>query len=471
MRKNYLKICDTTLRDGQQSLLSTRMRTEEIVPLAELIDLIGFDSMEIWGGATFDASLRFLEEDPWDRLRLIKERVKRTKLVMLVRGQNVVGYRHYPDDVVDAFLKLVKKNGIDIVRVFDALNDLRNIETAIRCAKKYDLYVRGEISYSVSPVHTVELFIRLALQLKEMGADAISIKDMAGILTPEVAIELIPALKEKLGETLIYLHTHATGGTGPFTCLKAVELGVDGIDTAIAPLAGGSAQPAIQPLLHAFKAQNLKFPELNIEALREVSLKLEKILEGVRPDYKVFSIDAGILSHQIPGGMISNLISQLKEMRAENRLLEVLAEVPRVREELGYPPLVTPLSQIVGTQSVINILTGERYQTLTKEIKDYLRGLYGMAPGPVNSALKKKVVDEEGEIKVRPADLLEPGLPKAYELGGRYIMKEEDALTLALFPEQGLNLLKKRWEESINKQEDLYQKYLLNEDGVLVYPA
>ncbi len=465
--KSLLKICDTTLRDGQQSLLSTRLRTEDIVPLAELIDNIGFDSMEVWGGATFDASLRFLEEDPWEKLQSIREVVKKTKLVMLVRGQNVVGYRHYPDDVLDAFLKLVKKNGIDIVRVFDALNDLRNVETAIRSAKKYDLYVRGEISYSVSPVHTVDIFVKLALQLKELGADTISIKDMAGILTPETASELIPSLKEKLGETPIFLHTHATGGVGPFTCLKAVELGVDGIDTAIAPLAGGSSQPAIQALLHAFKANNLEHPNLDLKVLEEVSKKLEKILEKIKPDYKVFTIDAGILSHQIPGGMISNLISQLKEMKTENRLMEVLTEVPLVREDFGYPPLVTPLSQMVGTQSVMNVLTGERYQVISKEVKDYLRGLYGIAPGTINSTLKKRALNGAEEITVRPADLLEPGLPTAQKLGGQYITKEEDVLTLALFPEQGISLLKKRYEE----KRTFNDRLILNEEGVFVYPA
>lgn len=467
MKKNYLKICDTTLRDGQQSLLSTRMRVEDIVPLAELIDKIGFDSMEVWGGATFDASLRFLEEDPWEKLRSIREVVKNTKLVMLLRGQSVVGYRHYPDDVLEAFLRLTKKNGIDIVRIFDALNDIRNIEPAIKIAKKYDLYVRGEISYSVSPVHTVSSFASLALELKKLGADAISIKDMAGILTPEVAGELIPTLKEKLGDTPLILHTHSTGGVGAYTCLKAVELGIDGLDTAIAPLAGGSAQPAIQPLLLKLKADGLDHPHLDMEIMDKVSERLEKLLEKMKPDYKVFSIDAGILTHQIPGGMISNLISQLKDMKAENRLLEVLKEVPKVREEFGFPPLVTPLSQMVGTQSVMNILTGERYKMVSREVKDYFRGLYGKPPGEINFELKKKILEGAEEIIGRPADLLEPGLPVAKKLGGYLIKKEEDLLTLALFPEHGLNLLKKNYEKSKSFNDRLF----LNEEGLFIYPA
>jgi len=441
-----VKIIDTTFRDAHQSLIATRLRTGDMLPIAELMDSIGFYSMEVWGGATFDVPIRYLREDPWVRLRELRSRIKRTKLQMLLRGQNLVGYRHYPDDVVEAFVSKAYENGIDIFRVFDALNDVRNLRVSVRKAKEVGAVVQGCISYTISPVHTLQYYLKVVEELLSLGADIITIKDMAGLISPEAAAELIKEIKTSF-KVPVNLHTHCTGGTCVAAYVEAVRAGVDYIDTAVSPLAFGTAQPGIQSVLHALP-KDLR-PELGMKALHEVSKYLRRLLEGkyrrlLNPFVTLPNPD--VLRHQIPGGMMSNLVAQLRQAGKLEKLEEVLEEVPRVRKDLGYPPLVTPLSQIVGTQAVMNVLVGQRYKVIIDEVKKYMKGLYGRPPGEINPELMRKVLGDEKPIGVRPAELLKPELGKCREelrkLGlGR---SEEDVLTYCLFPDVAPEFLRLR---------------------------
>lgn len=435
-------ITETALRDGHQSLLATRMRTEHMIPIAEKMDEVGYHSLEVWGGATFDSCLRFLNECPWERLRELRKRFKRTKLQMLLRGQNLVGYRHYPDDVVEEFVKRAVANGIDILRIFDALNDVRNMEKAMEAGKREGAYVQATVCYTISPLHTIEHFVETATKLKEMGADSICVKDMAGILSPPVAFELVARLKAVVGLP-VQLHCHYTSGMAAMSYLKGIEAGADVIDTAISPLALGTSQPATETMVAVLRETPYD-TGLDIGILSEIA----DYFAEVRKRYKDFdvgsgNVDVNVLIYQIPGGMISNFVSQLQEQRALNKLKDVLAEVPRVRADMGYPPLVTPSSQIVGTQAVLNVLLG-RYNVVADEVKEYFRGSYGRPPGPVNPEIQKKCIGDEKPIAGRPADLMEPMLEKARQEIQSYIEKEEDVLSYCLFPDVALSFFKNR---------------------------
>lgn len=444
---NSVKIIDTTFRDAHQSLMATRIRISDMLPICSKMDKVGFFAMEVWGGATFDVCIRYLAEDPWQRLRLLKEHLPNTKLLMLLRGQNIVGYRNYPDDVVEKFIKLAKKNGVDIFRIFDALNDIRNMEKSIKTAKDIGSLVQGSISYTTSPVHTIKKFVEFAHQLEEMGCDFICIKDMAGLISPKVAFDLVKALKKAI-KIPIDLHTHCTSGMGPISYFSAIEAGVDIIDTAISVFGGGSSQPATENMVASLK-DNPRTTGLDLQKLVEISyyfLELKK-------KYKKFispiaeMTDTTVAIHQIPGGMLSNLHSQLKEQNALEKYQEVLNETPRVREDLGYPPLVTPTSQIVGIQAVMNVLAGERYLQVSKEVKDYCLGYYGRPPKPIDKKLLNKIIGNEKPITVRPADLLKPELEKrkkeAEKLGIlRKGTEQEDLVTYALFPQIAVRFLK-----------------------------
>ncbi|NJF26152.1 pyruvate/oxaloacetate carboxyltransferase [Thermococcus sp. Bubb.Bath] len=439
-----VNIVDTTFRDAHQSLIATRLQTEDMLAIAEKMDRIGFYSMEVWGGATFDVAIRYLNEDPWERLRLLREHIKKTKLQMLLRGQNLVGYRHYPDDVAKKFVELAHKNGIDIFRVFDALNDVRNMEVAIRKAKEVGAEVQGAIAYTTGKVFTLEYYMRKVEELLKLDVDVITIKDMAGLLTPWKAYELVSEIKERYGIP-VDVHTHSTTGMAVATYLKAVEAGADFIDTAISPLAFGTAQPGIQTIWHALP--EAVGSHLDRELIHEVSRYLRNLLEekywGLLHKGTLM-VNPYVLKYQVPGGMYSNLINQLKEMKALDRLQEVLEEIPRVREDLGWPPLVTPTSQIVGTQAVLNVLFG-RYERVTEEVKNYIKGLYGRPPAEVNPELRKKVLGGEEEITVRPGELLEPMLEKCRkELAELGIEREEDVLTYCLFPQVAKEFFEER---------------------------
>ena len=397
---SQLKITETALRDGHQSLIATRLTTEEILPILETMDKVGYHSMEVWGGATFDACIRFLNEDPWERLREIRKRVKNTKLQMLLRGQNLLGYRNYADDLVDKFIKLSLENGIDIIRVFDALNDVRNIEASMKAIKKYGGHCQCAISYTTSDVHTTEYYLKLLKTMESMGADSICIKDMAGVLTPYNAYDLVKKMKE-ITNLPIELHTHCTSGIADMIYMKAVEAGVDIIDTAISPFSGGTSQPPTESLAVTFSEMD-RNPNLNMEALLEVAEYFkpirDKYMENGTLNPKVLLTEPQTLNYKVPGGMLSNLLSQLKQQNATEKYEDVLREVPRVRADLGYPPLVTPMSQMVGTQALFNVLTGERYKLVPKEIKDYVKGQYGKAPAPIDEEIKKKIIGEEEVI-------------------------------------------------------------------------
>jgi len=442
MEKKPIRFTDTTLRDAHQSLWATRMTLEDMLPVLEKFDAVGYFSLEMWGGATFDVCLRYLNEDPWERLREIRQRIKNTKLQMLLRGQNVVGYRNYPDDVLEAFVFKAAEWGIDIFRIFDALNDARNLEKAIEFVKKTGKHAQGTLCYAVSPVHTVEYYLARAKEQKDMGIDSICIKDMAGILSPPQAFELVSALKQEIGLE-VQVHCHSSSGMAVATYFKAVEAGADIIDTAAAPLSFFTSQPAVEALLACFQGTQWE-TELNLEALEAIEQHFEKLTANkCIPGTK--AIDSMVITHQIPGGMASNLLSQLKEQKAEHRLSEVLEEVPRVREDLGYPPLVTPTSQIVGVQAVMNVLSGERYKVVPKEVKDYVKGLYGRPPAPIREAVMKKILGDEKPIKGRPADRLEPGMPRAKkELSRDLVVKEEDYISYAIFPEVALKFFQWR---------------------------
>ncbi len=426
-----VKITDTTLRDAHQSLLATRMRTEDMLPIVEEIDSVGYHSVEIWGGATFDTAIRFLREDPWERLRELKKRFKKTPTQMLLRGQNVVGYRHYADDVVEKFIELAVKNGLDIFRIFDAVNDLRNLETAIRAAKRAGAHVQGTICYTISPVHTVDMYVKMAKELVEMGSDSICLKDMAGLLHPYDAYEITRRIKEAVNVPL-QLHCHCTSGMAEMSYVKAVEAGMDVIDCAISSLSQGTSQPPAESIVATFKDTEHD-AKLDLEQLNHIS----DYFAVVRKKYAAFEgnvrLDAGVLLHQVPGGMISNLVSQLRDQGALDKLRDVLEEIPRVRADLGYPPLVTPTSQIVGTQAVLNALFGQRYKQVTKESRAYVLGQYGASPAPVNEEARKAIAPDAEPITGRPADQIEPELPKAAAELGSLAGGDEDVVSYALF--------------------------------------
>jgi pyruvate/oxaloacetate carboxyltransferase len=429
------------------------MRTESMLQIAEKIDQVGFWSLEMWGGATFDVCIRFLAEDPWQRLRDLRKTIKKTQLQMLLRGQNIVGYRNYADDVVVKFVEKAAENGIDIFRIFDAVNDIRNLETAIKAVKKAKAHAQGTICYTISPAHTVEHYLKVANQLAQLECDSICIKDMAGMLAPQAAYELISALKKKIGLP-IHLHCHSTSGMALMTYQKACEADVDILDTSFSPFAWGTSQPPVETLVAAL--QNTPYnPGFDMELLVEITEYFRTLREKYYDPLRLIDpmaerVDTSILVHQIPGGMFSNLISQLKEQNALNRLKEVLEEVPKVRKDLGYPPLVTPTSQIVGTQAVMNVISGKRYKTVPKEVKDYVKGLYGKPPAPIAENIKKKIIGDEKVITQRPADLLKPELGNIPDEAKPFIKTEEDKLTYVLFPKAATEFFKKREA----KQED-----------------
>lgn len=462
-----VKFTETVLRDGHQSLIATRMRTEEMVPILETMDSVGYNALEMWGGATYDACLRFLDEDPWERLRTIRKNVKNTKLQMLLRGQNLVGYKHYADDVVYEFVDRAIANGIDIIRIFDALNDTRNLEAAIKATKKFGGHAQGTISYTISPVHTNEVFIKLAKEIEEMGADSVCIKDMAGLLSPYNTYELVKAIKSKISIPL-ELHTHATSGFGSMTYMKAVEAGVDIIDTAISPFAEGTSQPPTEPLVAAFKGTEYD-SGLDLAVLDKVAeffLPIrQKYIDNGLMDPKLMGVDINTLMYQVPGGMLSNLVSQLKQANAMDKFDEVLKEIPRVREDLGYPPLVTPTSQIVGTQAVLNVVMGERYKMIPNEVKMVVKGMYGRTTVPIKEEIVKKIIGNEEQITCRPADLIEPEMDKIRKAAARYMEQEEDALSMAMLPKPAEDFFKSR--EQKRYAIDLN---LLNEED-MVYPV
>ena len=432
-----LYITDTILRDAHQSQAATRMTTEEMLPACKILDDIGYWSLECWGGATFDSCMRFLNEDPWERLRTLKAAMPKTKLQMLFRGQNILGYKHYADDVVAAFCKKSVENGIDVVRIFDALNDTRNMETAIKFVKEYGGMAEAALSYTTSPVHNEDYFVRMAVELEKMGADVICIKDMANLLLPYDAYSLVKKLKENVGVP-IHLHTHNTSGTGDMTYILAAQAGVDIVDCALSPMSNGTSQPTTESLV-ATLAGTERDTGLDLKKMSEAAVHFRGVAAHLKEtgdlDPKVLNVDTNTLLYQVPGGMLSNLISQLKQANAEDKYYEVLAEVPRVREDFGYPPLVTPTSQIVGSQAVLNVLAGERYKMVTKESKGLLRGEYGRLPAPVNEEVRKKAIGDDVVIECRPADLIEPELDKYREETKDFAKSEEDVLSYALFPQ------------------------------------
>ena len=441
-----VKICETVLRDAHQSLVATRMTTEQMLPILEEMDKVGYYALEVWGGATFDACLRFLDEDPWERLRKIRDKVKNTKLQMLFRGQNILGYRHYADDVVEYFVQKSIANGIDILRIFDALNDPRNLKTAINATIKEGGHVQAAISYTTSPVHTNEGFAKYAKQLEEMGANSICIKDMAGLLKPYDAYELVSLIKQNV-KIPVQLHTHYTSGLASMTVLKAIEAGVDIVDTAISPLAMGTSQPPTESLVAALAGTEYD-TGLDLAQLDKICKYFtpirEQFMESGLLNPNVLKVDVNALLYQVPGGMLSNLVSQLKQAGKLDKLPEVLAEVPNVRKDAGYPPLVTPSSQIVGTQAVLNIISGERYKMVSKEFKGIVRGEYGKTPVDIAPDFRKKIIGNEKPITYRPADALEPELDKLREEVKPWAIQDEDVLSYALFEQVAVKFFEKR---------------------------
>jgi pyruvate carboxylase subunit B len=469
------KITETALRDGHQSLLATRMRTRDMVPIAEEIDKIGYFAIEAWGGATFDTCIRFLNEDPWERLRNLKEKISRTPIQMLIRGQNLVGYKHYPDDIVEKFVEKSYENGVDVFRVFDALNDVRNMEKVIKVAKTQGAHVQGTISYTTSPVHNLDDFVELAKELEALDCDSVAIKDMAGLITPKDVYELVSKLKEDT-DLLVNLHCHCTSGFTPISYYTACQAGVDILDTAISPLSWGTSQPPTESIVAALAGTEYD-TKLDLKLLNHI----KKYFEGIREKYGSLldpiteQIDTDVLIYQIPGGMLSNLVSQLKEQNAMDRYQDVLEEMPRVRKDMGYPPLVTPSSQIIGIQAVMNVLNG-RYKVVSNEVKDYMRGKYGNPPAPMNQEVAKKIIGDEKPITHRPADDLEPQFEKYRKEGEKegIINKEEDVLTLALYPPVAKKFLTGEAEEeellspkkvAMDKEVDIPTEYLVEVDG------
>lgn len=449
--KKSIQVTEVILRDAHQSLIATRMRTEDMLPICEKLDAVGFWSLEVWGGATFDACIRFLKEDPWVRLQQLKQALPNTRLQMLLRGQNLLGYRHYADDVVAAFVQKSADNGIDVFRVFDALNDLRNIETAMRAVKDSGKHAQGTICYTTSPVHTSELFVKQAEALKDMGADSIAIKDMAGLLTPYATFDLVSAIKGAVDLPLA-IHSHATSGLAPLCQLKAIEAGADRIDTAISSFAGGTSHPATEYQVAALQGTEYD-SGLDLNKLTEIC----EYFKEVRKKYHQFESeftqeDISVQINQVPGGMMSNLANQLKDQNALDRIRDVFDEIPKVREDLGYPPLVTPTSQIVGTQAVYNVLAGERYKTITNEVKRYLQGGYGQPPAPVNESIREKAIGNESYSEERPADSLAPEMDKLKSKISDLAKSEEDVLTFAMFPDLGREFLQQRSDGTLQPE-------------------
>lgn len=441
-----IQFTETVLRDGQQSLIATRMPTSDMLPILKTMDQAGYHALEMWGGATFDACLRFLNEDPWERLRAIRKEVKKTKLQMLLRGQNLLGYKNYADDVVADFVTKSVENGIDILRLFDALNDVRNLETAIRATKAAGGHCQTAISYTTSQIHTVDYFVDLANKMADLGADSICIKDMAGVLTPQTGYELVSRIKDAV-DLPLEVHTHATSGIAEMTYLKVAEAGADIIDTAISSFAGGTSQPATESV--AIALEDCGFATgLDLQKVAEIAEHFNPVRDRFREEGllnpKVKDIEPKTLIYQVPGGMLSNLLSQLTEQGLQDKYEEVLAEVPKVRADLGYPPLVTPLSQMVGTQALMNVISGERYKLVPSEIKDYVKGFYGQSPAPISDEIKETIIGDAEVITVRPADLLAPQLPAFREEIAEYAKSEEDVLMYALFPQQAQDFLGRR---------------------------
>ncbi len=465
--KNAVGITETVLRDAHQSLIATRMTTEEILPIVEKLDEIGYHSLEAWGGATFDACLRFLHEDPWERLRKIKDRAKKTPLQMLFRGQNILGYRHYSDDVVEYFVQKSIANGIDVIRIFDALNDVRNLKCAIDACKREKGHCQAALSYTIGGPHTTESFVKLGKQLEEMGADSLCIKDMAGLLLPYTTYDLVKALKETV-KIPIQLHTHYTSGEASMVYLKAIEAGVDVIDCAMSPMAMGTSQPPTEPIVAALQGTEYD-TGYDLDKLIEISDYFrplrEKYIESGLMSTKVMGVNVSTLKYQVPGGMLSNLVSQLKQQHAEDKYEAVLEEVPRVREDMGFPPLVTPSSQIVGTQAVLNVLMGERYKMITKETKGIVKGEYGKTPVEISPEIVKKIIGDEKRITCRPADLLKPELDNMRKECAEWIRQDEDVLSYALFGQVAVDFFKYR-----EAQLDKVDNTLLDRENK-VYPV
>ena len=444
--KKPVKIVETVLRDAHQSLIATRMTTEQMLPIVDKMDKVGYYAVECWGGATFDASLRFLKEDPWDRLRKLRDGFKNTKLQMLFRGQNILGYNHYPDDVVEYFVQKSIANGIDIIRIFDCLNDIRNLQTAVNAAIKEKGHAQVALSYTLGDAYTLDYWMDMAKRVEDMGAHSICIKDMAGLLLPYKAQELVEALKSATSLP-VNLHTHYTSGVASMTYLKAVEAGVDIIDTAMSPFALGTSQPATEVMVETFRGTPYD-TGLDQKLLAEIAdyfmPQREAALKSGLLNPKVLGVNIKTLLYQVPGGMLSNLISQLKEQNAEDKYIDVLKEIPQVRKDMGEPPLVTPSSQIVGTQAVFNVLMGERYKMATKETKALLSGQYGQTVKPFNPEIQKKVIGDTKPITCRPADLLQPGLPEFEKKVAQYKIQDEDVLSYALFPQVATDFFKYR---------------------------
>lgn len=452
-----VKIMETAFRDAHQSLIATRMSTKDMLPIAEKLDKVGYYALEVWGGATFDSCLRFLNEDPWDRLRQLRKAFKNTKLQMLLRGQNLLGYKHYPDDVVEEFVKKAIENGIDIVRVFDALNDLRNLETSIKATKKYGAHSQGAISYTVSPVHNIKYYVQLARDLASMGVDSLCIKDMSGILLPYPAYELVKEIKKAV-DLPLEIHSHFTSGVANQTYMKAIEAGADIVDTAISPLGNGTSQPATEPMIVSLQGTEY-YPDIDLDLLMEISdyfreLRDKYLSQGLL-DVKMLNVDINTLKYQVPGGMLSNLVSQLKAQGKEHMYNDVLKEIPRVREDFGFPPLVTPMSQMVGTTALFNVILGERYKMVPNESKNYVKGLYGKPAGPISDEIRKKIIGDEEVFEGRPADLLEPQLEKYRSEIKEYIEQDEDVLSYALFPQVAIPFFKQRMAEKYKIETDL----------------
>ncbi|MBR3155520.1 MAG: sodium-extruding oxaloacetate decarboxylase subunit alpha [Methanobrevibacter sp.] len=439
-----VRFTETALRDAHQSLLATRMRTEDMIPIAEAMDKVGYFSVEAWGGATFDTCIRYINDDPWQRLRDLKAAFNRTPIQMLLRGQNLVGYKHYPDDIVTKFVEKSYENGVDVFRIFDALNDIRNMEKAIKVAKDQGAHVQGTISYTISPVHSLDNFVDLAKELEALDCDSVSIKDMAGLITPSAASELVTKLKDET-DLLVDLHCHCTSGMTPISYYAACQAGVDVLDTAISPLAWGTSQPPTESMVAALQGTEFD-TELDLKLLTSIKEYFDQLKTkyGGLIDPISESVDTDVLLYQIPGGMLSNLISQLKEQNAMDRYTDVLEEMPRVRKDMGYPPLVTPTSQIVGIQSVMNVLGGERYKNVSNEVKEYMKGMYGKSPAPVDPEIFEKVIGDEEVITCRPADLLEDEFEKFKSEGEEagFVKSDEDALTYALYPQIAPKFLK-----------------------------
>lgn len=451
LKPKPIRIMDTTLRDGHQSLIATRLKTEDMLPIASKIDQVGYAAVEMWGGATFDTAIRYLKEDPWERIRQLKALMPRTPFQMLLRGQNLVGYRHYADDVVERFVERAIGNGINILRIFDALNDLRNLKMAIKATLKYGGKVEGTFCYTISPVHNNDLFVELSKRLEDMGSDSICIKDMAGLLSPYAAYDLISKMKKAVSVP-IHLHSHDTSAMALSTYVKSIEAGVDIIDTAISSMASGTSQPPVETIVNVLRGSDYD-PGFDLALLAEIA----DYFKEVRKKYKEFesdytNVDPHVMIYQVPGGMLSNMAVQLSEQKALHRMKEVLEEVPKVREDFGFPPLVTPTSQIVGTQATLNVLTGERYKVITTETKNYLKGLYGEPSATINEQVRKRAIGDEEVVTGRPADLIEPELERAQEELKTVSQNIEDLITYTLFPKVALDFFAKKNDPNVKPE-------------------